>query len=420
MEYMPQGSLFGILHNKKKSIQWETRIKWAQEIACGIVSLHADNILHRDIKSLNVLLKNDEAKLTDFGLSRVKAETRSTTKASQSVGTLSWMAPELFQRKAKFTFKSDIYSVGMTFWEIASRAIPFQDADNPELIPTWVKEGEREEIPADCPPKFASAIQTCWDALQENRPTSTELAEFLLSADEAVTEMPEFLQAHRSANLGGYQDNLNSGAVIPASQGGYRQNLDSAPVKSPLQGQKPIVPAAAAKPQPAPRPVSRLVEEKKEDPEQPTWKLDYAAVLPLAQKGHAQAQYQLGRWYQMGDGGCAKNEVKAVEWYQKAVVQNNGCAQSRLGYMYSEGQGGLQKDAVRALTLYQTALENLMQDTENADAQCALGFMYANGRGVVKNEATACAWYQRAADQGDADAKAELGRLHPEKKRAKP
>jgi TPR repeat protein len=47
--------------------------------------------------------------------------------------------------------------------------------------------------------------------------------------------------------------------------------------------------------------------------------------------------------------------------------------------------------------------------------------MYANGWGVVKNEATACAWYQRAADQGDANAKAALWRLCPEeKKRAKP
>jgi len=81
-------------------------------MSLGLEFLHENNILHRDIKSLNVLLKNGQAKLSDFGLSRIKKESNSTQGAS--VGTVQWMAPELFERKAKYTQKSDIYSLGMT------------------------------------------------------------------------------------------------------------------------------------------------------------------------------------------------------------------------------------------------------------------------------------------------------------------
>jgi TPR repeat protein len=141
----------------------------------------------------------------------------------------------------------------------------------------------------------------------------------------------------------------------------------------------------------------------------PIWRLDYASVLILAQQGRDQAQYQLGCCYQFGEQGCLINEVKALEWYEKAAAQNNGCAQRSLGDMYSECKGGLPKDAARALILYQTAFENLMQDTGPAVTQFNLGLMYQSGRGVARNEATAVTWYQRAADQGYADAQFYLG-----------
>ncbi len=61
----------------------------------------------------------------------MKAETKSHTLATKtnnkdSVGTIQWMAPELFRRNAQFTQKSDIFSLGITFWELASRKFLFQ------------------------------------------------------------------------------------------------------------------------------------------------------------------------------------------------------------------------------------------------------------------------------------------------------
>jgi len=105
MEYMPNGSLYGVLHNRQP-LEWSVRYRVAGDVTSGLALLHSRNILHRDLKSLNVLLYSQgvriRAKLTDFGLSKVKSETASVTStgAGQSVGTLPWMAPELFQRRA--------------------------------------------------------------------------------------------------------------------------------------------------------------------------------------------------------------------------------------------------------------------------------------------------------------------------------
>lgn len=221
MEYMPKGSLFGLLHSKE-SLDWSVRYRLVTDMACGLAFLHADKILHRDIKSLNVLLdENFKAKLSDFGLSRIKSETKSTIKASGMVGSLPWMAPEFSQRRAVYTQKSDVYSLGMTFWEVASRKIPFQDAADPGLIPTWVAQGEREDIPNDCPQKMASLIRFCWEGKPESRPQADQIVDYLRSDKE---DFGQFVAAKSPAIADAYRGNLASGGVVS-----YQGNLSSVP-----------------------------------------------------------------------------------------------------------------------------------------------------------------------------------------------
>ncbi|MDP1614694.1 MAG: protein kinase, partial [Methylococcales bacterium] len=123
------------------------------------------------------------AKLSDFGLSKVKSETTTTGTSNSSVGTLAWMAPELLSLKAVFSQASDVYALGMVFWEISTRKRPFQAAASQEAIRAAVREGEREDIPTSIPPFMSSLIARCWAQRSQDRPPSRLIATEIMAID---------------------------------------------------------------------------------------------------------------------------------------------------------------------------------------------------------------------------------------------
>lgn len=89
------------------------------DIARGLAYLHTrkPSIIHRDCKSSNILItKKGVAKITDFGLAKVKQSTRSMVRSL--VGTVNWQAPELWHPHPKYNHKVDVFSCGVVFWEI--------------------------------------------------------------------------------------------------------------------------------------------------------------------------------------------------------------------------------------------------------------------------------------------------------------
>ncbi|KAH7437572.1 hypothetical protein KP509_05G079100 [Ceratopteris richardii] len=128
-EYMPNRSLDKALHRKSgKYLRWEQRYKIIKGIVAGILYLHEgweQQILHRDIKSSNVLLDAQmNAKVGDFGLSRLSEHGQKpyTTKV---VGTLGYLAPE-FARTGKASTSTDVYSFGVLLLEIVTGRRPIE------------------------------------------------------------------------------------------------------------------------------------------------------------------------------------------------------------------------------------------------------------------------------------------------------
>ncbi len=121
-----------------------------------------------------------------------------------------------------------------------------------------------------------------------------------------------------------------------------------------------------------------------------------------AKQGDADAQNEVGRYYQNGIG-VAKDNEEAVRWYRKSAEQGNVYAQDNLGWMYQNGFG-TEKNEAEAVIWYQKAA-----DQGNANAQNNLGWMYQNGLGVFQNYSKAVKWYQKAAEQGHANAQNSLG-----------
>ncbi|NQU56821.1 MAG: SEL1-like repeat protein [Rhodospirillales bacterium] len=136
---------------------------------------------------------------------------------------------------------------------------------------------------------------------------------------------------------------------------------------------------------------------------------DYATALrkwrPLAEKGDAAPQFNIGLMYE-GGKGVAKDEAQAAVWFRKAAEQGFVVAQNNLGLMYLQGRGVAQ-DYAEAAKWYRKAAEQ-----GYVHAQYDLGVMYENGNGVRKDEAQAVAWYRKAAEQGHALAQTNLGAMY--------
>ena len=128
MEYLPRGSVYDILYDKDKEVHWTLVYKFALEAAKGMTRLHSESILHRDLKSKNLLVDyNWTVKVSDFGLSGLKESwLDEDARTEVALGTLPWTAPEIFDEKPH-TEKSDVYSYGVILYELLSRRKPWED-----------------------------------------------------------------------------------------------------------------------------------------------------------------------------------------------------------------------------------------------------------------------------------------------------
>ncbi|CAL9205115.1 proline-rich receptor-like protein kinase PERK8 [Musa acuminata AAA Group] len=143
-DYVPNGTLESHLHGKGRPVMdWTTRVKVAAGAARGIAYLHEDchpRIIHRDIKSSNILLDNNfEAQVSDFGLARlaVDACTHVTTRV---MGTFGYLAPE-YASSGKLTEKSDVFSFGVVLLELITGRKPV-DSTRPlgdESLVEWAR-----------------------------------------------------------------------------------------------------------------------------------------------------------------------------------------------------------------------------------------------------------------------------------------
>jgi serine/threonine protein kinase len=164
MEWMEGGSLYSALDNHSvMPLLPRLRISIARNIADGLQHLHANSIIHRDIKSLNVLLTSDSrAKLCDFGLATL--QTLTSTRTGGKGGTYPWSAPEIFQG-ASCDEKTDIYAFGVVMWELLTCMVPFEGLSETQ-VRGLVERAKRPEKPRPLPigfsPAYIQLMERCW------------------------------------------------------------------------------------------------------------------------------------------------------------------------------------------------------------------------------------------------------------------
>jgi serine/threonine protein kinase len=166
------------------------------QVARGLKYLHSKHIVHRDVKSSNILVKALtgvpaleykegylSAKLADFGTSKTKISSTRFSKQTSNVGTTLWMAPEVFSidsgavvpgpQLPAYPFKADVYSFAIVCYEILTRKQPFEGVVG---VRYRIKVDRlRPQLPETCPTRLASLIQRCWEHNPCERPDFAEI-----------------------------------------------------------------------------------------------------------------------------------------------------------------------------------------------------------------------------------------------------
>jgi len=192
MEYAKGGSLGRLLSVRKIGFPPYILIKWALQVSHGMFYLHEQAlpnrvpIVHRDLKSSNILLSEDALsgehrlgdiilKLTDFGLAR---ELQKTTHEMSAAGTYSHMPPEVI-KSSTYSKASDVWSFGVLLWELLTGEVPYKGID-PLAIAYGVAVNKLTlPIPSTCPDIFSNLIHACWHTDPHKRLSFEQIIECL-------------------------------------------------------------------------------------------------------------------------------------------------------------------------------------------------------------------------------------------------
>jgi len=187
MEFCSRGSLYHVLNDSFIPVGWDRFFSFSLDIALGLRYLHAlpeNPIVHRDLKSLNVLANHDwRLKICDFGLSRFTNSKSWNQTHNKPCGTFAYCAPELFNG-GSFTDKSDVFSMGIVLWEIIWRTItkkyqqPYKEY--PNIMIDWQiisqsSAGLRPTLPESTPESLAKLYNKCVHGDHDKRPTASDV-----------------------------------------------------------------------------------------------------------------------------------------------------------------------------------------------------------------------------------------------------
>lgn len=227
-EYVSNGTLFQHIHNSSEErwFSFQDRLRIAAEAAGALAYLHSAAsmpIIHRDVKSSNILLDNSyTAKISDFGASRLVPldQTQVTTLVQ---GTLGYLDPEYFHT-SQLTEKSDVYSFGVVLAELMTGKKPLSPTKSEEernlathfitsvkenrffqiLEARVLREGSLEQLQA-----MGELVKRCLDLRGEERPTMKEVA-MEIEGLRRFTKHPWMGEEHREENeaLLGQQSDL--------------------------------------------------------------------------------------------------------------------------------------------------------------------------------------------------------------------
>ncbi|KAF0685799.1 Aste57867_22407 [Aphanomyces stellatus] len=194
-EYMAGGDVSQLLDASKtieRPLSWTECIQIALDAAAALTYLHSQGIIHRDIKSANLLLDSDHrCKLCDFGMARRTDIGSHWPKRRMSLcGTDAYMAPEMYCSE-EYNERADVFSLGVVFVELICRRLVNTAGFLPRTPQQQFRidlEDFRASRARGCPQSFSLLAESCIAFEADDRPTAQEILEWLESLASDVDD----------------------------------------------------------------------------------------------------------------------------------------------------------------------------------------------------------------------------------------
>ncbi|KAI7875690.1 Pkinase-domain-containing protein [Lichtheimia hyalospora FSU 10163] len=172
MDYAAGGSIRRIM--KSGNIEEKYIAVITRQVLQALSYLHKNHIIHRDIKAANILLTADgNVQLCDFGVAG--QTTLNSLKRNTFVGTPYWMAPEVIRQGSSYDFKADIWSLGITVFEMASGNPPLANVDPMRAI-IMIPRSKPPKLPDSFSPAIRDFVDLCLCEEPDERPSADELS----------------------------------------------------------------------------------------------------------------------------------------------------------------------------------------------------------------------------------------------------
>ncbi|CAH4035237.1 raf homolog serine/threonine-protein kinase Raf [Pieris brassicae] len=203
-------SLYQHLHVLETPLPMLYLIDVARQTAQGMDYLHAKNIIHRDLKSNNIFLRDDwSVKIGDFGLATAKVRWSEWGAAGgvqwqQPTGSILWMAPEVIRMEepAPYTFRSDVYSYGIVLFELMATELPYSHLNNKDQILWMVGRGllkpDSRKLRGDAPQALKRLFEDCIKFDRQQRP---QFRQILAALESMLRAMPKITRSASEPSL---------------------------------------------------------------------------------------------------------------------------------------------------------------------------------------------------------------------------
>lgn len=174
-QLMPYGCLLDYVREHKDNIGSQYLLNWCVQIAKGMNYLEDRRLVHRDLAARNVLVKTPQhVKITDFGLAKLLGADEKEYHAEGGKVPIKWMALESILHRI-YTHQSDVWSYGVTVWELMTFGSKPYDAIPASEISSILEKGERLPQPPICTIDVYMIMVKCWMIDADSRPKFREL-----------------------------------------------------------------------------------------------------------------------------------------------------------------------------------------------------------------------------------------------------